>query len=128
MIGLVLSLALLGAEPHVLAARPLPRGTVITADIVDSQGADLSGYLGKQLRRPVFAGKPILASDLAAPDAVARQSNVTVAFRKRGLTLSLPGRAMRAGAVGDVVTVLIDGRRRPVRAVVTGPGEVEIGR
>ena len=115
--------------PAVLAAKPLPRGTVLTADLVVAEaGADVAPFLGKQLRRPAFAGRPIAAGDLAAPDAVARQSAVNVVFRRSGLTLSVPGRAMTSGAAGDTVTVLVEGKRRPMRATVTGPGEVEIVR
>ena len=115
------------AMAEVVALRPLPRGTVLTEDIVAaSAGADLSAYLGRQLTRPAFEGRPIRPSDLADPDLVARQSPVTVAFRRGALMLSVPGRALSAGAAGEVVTVLIEGRRAPLRAVVTGAGTVEV--
>ena len=125
MIGL-LAAAMLS---EVVASKPLPRGTIITADAVTaSADADLSAYVGKQLVRPAFAGRVIALSDLAAPDLVDRQSPVTVEFRRGALALSAPGRALSAGSLGEVVTVLIDGRRKPVRARVTGAGMVEVSR
>ena len=123
--GLVCALLLLVGE--VVATEPLPRGTVLTPQMVEARGgADASDLIGRQLRRPVFAGRAITHADVAAPDLVARQAPVTVTFSKGGLTLSLPGRAMGAGGAGDGVTVLIDGRRRPLRGVVTGPGTVRV--
>ena len=125
MIGL-LAAAMLS---EIVAAKPLPRGTIITADAVTaSADADLSAYVGKQLVRPAFAGRAIAPSDLADPDLVDRQSPVTVGFRRGALALTTPGRALSAGSLGEVVTVLIDGRRRPVRARVVGQGLVEVAR
>ena len=121
------ALVALALTSEVLATRPLPRGTVLTAEMVEAaSGTDLTRHLGKQLRRPVFAGKPIAVSDVEAPDLVARQQPISVVFRKRGLVLSVPGRAVGAGALGETITVLTEGRRRPLRAVVTAAGEVEV--
>ena len=117
------------AASEVVAAKPLPRGAVLTPEVVvASADADLSAYLGKQLTRPAFEGRVIARSDLAEPDLVARQSPVTVAFRRGALSVTTPGRSLGAGALGEVVTVLIDGRRTPMRARVTGAGMVEVGR
>ena len=116
------------AMSEVIALKPLPRGTILTEDAVAAgAGTDLAPFLGKQLTRPAFEGRAIRLSDLAAPDLVARQSPVTVVFRRGALRLSVPGRSLGAGAGGEVVTVLIEGRRAPVRARVTGPGIVEVG-
>ena len=121
--------ALALAAMQVTAAEALPRGAVLDENVLAAPaGTDLSAYLGQQLKRPVFAGKAISPSDLAAPDLVARQSAVEVIYRKNGLALSLPGRALGAGARGEVVSVLIEGRRAPLRARVTGEAEVEVTR
>ena len=122
--GLSVTLLLVLAG-EVTALRPLPRGTVIEAGMVTG---DASSVLGQQLVRPVFKGKPIGPDDLRAADLVGRQDAVTIRFRRGGLTLDLPGRSLRAGGTGDAVTVLAEGRRRPMRAVVTGPGLVEVAR
>ena len=125
MIGLLAALML----SEVVANKPLPRGTILTLDaITASADADLAAYLGKQLVRPAFEGRMISLSDLADPDLVDRQSPVTVEFRRGPLALATPGRALSAGALEEVVTVLIDGRRRPVRARVVGQGLVEVAR
>ena len=125
MIGALAALML----SEVVAAKPLPRGTVLTPEVVvASADADLAAYVGRQLVRPAFEGRVIALSDLADPDLVDRQSPVTVEFRRGALALSAPGRALSAGSLGEVVTVLIDRRRRPVRARVTGAGMVEVSR
>ena len=125
MIGALAALML----SEVVAAKPLPRGTVLTPEVVvASADADLSAYVGRQLVRPAFEGRVIALSDLADPDLVDRQSPVTVEFRRGALALSAPGRALSAGSLDEVVTVLIDGRRKPVRARVTGAGTVEVSR
>ena len=120
--GGALAALMLAAASEVTALRPLPRGTVIEADMV---AGDASSVLGQQLVRPVFKGKPIGPQDVRAPDMVARQDAVTIRFRRGGLVLDLPGRSLRAGGVGDAVTVLAAGRRRPITGVVAGPGLVE---
>ena len=126
---MTLALIALLLSGDVLAAQPLPRGTVLTAAHVSSTpDTDISAYLGRQLVRPVFAGKPISPSDLAAPDLVRRQDGVTIRYARGTLTLGLPGRALSAGAAGETVSVLAEGRRRPIRAVVTGHGEVAVAR
>ena len=125
MIAALAALAL----SEVVALQPLPRGAILTGDVVAAgPGADLSAYLGKQLRRPVFEGRAIRPSDVAPPDLVDRQAPVTVTFRRGALTVSLPGRSLGRGGLGDVVTVLIEGRRQPLRAQITGEGTVEVGR
>jgi flagella basal body P-ring formation protein FlgA len=114
---------------QVLAAEPLPRGTVLEPAMLTAEaGTDLAPYVGQQLTRPVFAGKPIGAADLGARDLVGRQSPVTVAFTRGALRLTVPGRSLRAGGAGDEVDVLIEGRRRPVRGRVIGHGLVEVAR
>ena len=117
------------ALSEVVALRPLPRGTILTADAVAaSPGADLSAYLGRQLKRPVFEGRVVVPSDLTAPDLVTRQAPVTVVFRRGALSVTTPGRSLGAGAAGEMVKVLIEGRRAPLRGVVAGDGLVEVGR
>ena len=126
MIGL-LSALLLGGE--VVALAPLPRGAVLTSEMVAAApGTDLSRHIGQKLTRPVFAGQAIGPRDLAPPDLVVRQAPVILRYRAGTLTVDLPARAVGSGAVGDVVTVLAEGRRRPLRGIVAGPGLVEITR
>jgi flagella basal body P-ring formation protein FlgA len=128
MLAMLAILALAG--DGAIAAAPLPKGTVLErahfAESADDRSVEI--LLGKQLRRPVFAGRAVTVADVAAADVVTRQGPVTVTFTRGGLSLAMPGRALRSGSAGEIVPVLIEGRRRPVSVTVTGPNMAEIVR
>ncbi|WOI52956.1 flagellar basal body P-ring formation chaperone FlgA [Parvularcula sp. LCG005] len=118
-----------GAGAEVVAVRALPKGTVLSADMVEtSKHGEATPLLGQQLRRPIYKGKPINLSDTEEPDLVERQSQVLVQFRRGGLLLTISGRALRSGGLGEQIPVLLDSRRQPLSARVVGHGTVEVGR
>jgi len=82
--------------------------------------------VGMQLRRPMRAGSPIRTADLAKPDLVQRDQNVTVIYQTPGLYLTTRGKAIDNGAEGDVVSVLNLQSKRTLTGVVTGRGQVTI--
>lgn len=110
----------------VVATTAMPRGTILTDDMMS--GADASPFLGKALKRPIFAGRTISPADVEEPPLVLRQSAVTVIFRRNGLVLTTSGRALGAGAKGAQININLEGRRRPVSAVVVSKGIVEVQR
>lgn len=61
-----------------------------------------------------------------APMAVARGEGVTVAVAGDGFTVSQPGEALDAGAVGAWIRVRTAAKADPLRARVVRPGLVEL--
>lgn len=117
-------LVLIAAD--VVAAQPIARGDVIAESHLSGPQREVSALVGKQARRPIFPGRQVRISDVQEPVAVERQSAVTVLFVRGSLMLRTEGRALKAGAIGDAVSVVLPGRRQPIAARVTGLGEVQV--
>ena len=82
--------------------------------------------VGMQTRKQLRAGQAVRATDLAKPNLVQRDDNVTLIYESTGLYLTIRGKAMEGGAEGDVVNVLNLQSKRTVSGVVIGRGQVEI--
>jgi flagellar basal body P-ring formation protein FlgA len=82
--------------------------------------------IGMQLRHSMRAGQPVRVADLAKPDLVQRDQNVTLIYQTAGIYLTTRGKAIDSGTEGDVVSVLNPQSKRTVSGVVTGRGQVTI--
>ncbi|MGY0572996.1 flagellar basal body P-ring formation chaperone FlgA [Bradyrhizobium sp. RDM12] len=82
--------------------------------------------VGMQLRRPMRAGTPIRAADIAKPEFVSRDQSVTVIYQVPGIYLTTRGKAIESGAEGDTVSVLNLQTKRTLTGVVTGRGQVTV--
>jgi flagellar basal body P-ring formation protein FlgA len=82
--------------------------------------------IGMQMRKQVRAGQPLRNADLAKPDLVQRDQNVTLIYESAGLYLTIRGKAIENGAEGDVVNVLNLQSKRTVSGVVIGREQVAI--
>ena len=120
----VLAATSAGAD-QVDAARTLRIGSIVAA-------GDLTGpseaMIGLEVRRTVFAGHPVTASDLGPPTLVRRNEIVTIAYRSGAIALRTEGRALGAGGKGELVEVMNLASRRTLRAVIVGLRAVEVRR
>lgn len=82
--------------------------------------------VGMQLRRPMRAGTPIRAADIAKPEFVTRDQSVTVIYQVPGIYLTTRGKAIESGAEGDTVSVLNLQTKRTLSGVVTARGQVTV--
>lgn len=82
--------------------------------------------VGMQLRRPMRAGTPIRAGDIAKPEFVTRDQSVTVIYQVPGIYLTTRGKAIESGAEGDTVSVLNLQTKRTLSGVVTARGQVTV--
>ena len=92
-------------------------------------GADVAARdraVGMQMRKQVRAGQSLKTADLAKPDLVQRDQNVTLIYESSGLYLTIRGKAIENGAEGDVVNVLNLQSKRTVSGVVIGREQVAI--
>jgi flagella basal body P-ring formation protein FlgA len=128
-----------GATVSVLTyARNLAAGDVVQpVDVVwtDVQAhlapsgapSDAEQVIGLSARRALRAGAVVGARDLVAPQVIARNDTVEVAFVAGGVTLTVTGRATRNAAVGEPVTITNLTSGRQIEAVATGPGQAVAG-
>ena len=82
--------------------------------------------VGMQARRQLRAGQAMRVADLAKPDLVQRDQNVTLIYETPGLYLTMRGKALESGTEGDVVNVMNLQSKRTVSGTVTGRGQVAI--
>jgi flagella basal body P-ring formation protein FlgA len=117
--------------------RALSRGDVIReADIAIERrpkadsATDMIGTgeqaIGLATRRALRAGHPLRQAELMKPEIVQRNETVTLVYEVPGILLTLRGKAMESGAVGDVVNVLNVQSKRIVQGNVAGPGRVSV--
>jgi flagella basal body P-ring formation protein FlgA len=90
----------------------------------DAVGRDSA--VGMQARRQLRAGQALRVNDLAKPDLVTRDQNVTLIYESSGLYLTIRGKALEGGTEGDVVNVLNLQSKRTVSGVVVGRGQVSV--
>jgi flagellar basal body P-ring formation protein FlgA len=82
--------------------------------------------VGMQMRKQLRAGQALRVSDIAKPDLVQRDENVTLIYESTGLYLTIRGKALDGGTEGDVVNVLNLQSKRTVSGVVIGRGQVAV--
>lgn len=88
---------------------------------------DADAVIGMAARRPLRAGAAVSARDLGQPIVVRRDEAISVSFLAGGVSLTLQGKAMKDGGVGDSVQVLNPQSKKVIDAVVSGPGKAVVG-
>ena len=121
-----------------VAARPIDRGTVITASDIEPQRVpgnrrtarqitDPTQVIGQSARQALQAGRPLRSADFEPPVLVRRGAKVTLVYQAAGMTLTTVGQAMSNGAAGDVIDVLNLQSRRTVSGIVRARDQIEVG-
>ncbi|MFA6266484.1 MAG: flagellar basal body P-ring formation chaperone FlgA [Pseudolabrys sp.] len=121
----------------VMVSHGVERGTVLrTGDLTIERrprseiGRDILSGIGQATglaaRNALRPGQPLRSADLAKPEVVQRNEMVTLVFQAPGLTLTMRGKSLDAGAEGDTVSVLNEQSKRTVQGVVAGPGHVVV--
>lgn len=93
---------------------------------VDGAARDLSTVAGLELRTAVYKGQPILLSNLTAPALVERNQIVTLLFDSGSVTISVQGRALERGGLGDQIRVMNTASRMTVQGVIAAGGFVRV--
>jgi flagella basal body P-ring formation protein FlgA len=93
---------------------------------VGTDAASLERTVGMQVRRQLRAGQAIRTTDLAKPDLVQRDQNVTLIYQTAGLYLTMRGKALENGTEGDTVSVMNLQSKRTVSGTVIGRAQVSI--
>ncbi|WP_341701911.1 flagellar basal body P-ring formation chaperone FlgA [Ferrovibrio sp.] len=120
----------------VLKNRIAPGDTIARGDIEWVQvpaGRYGGGYIdkaselvGQSPRRPLRTGEPIRSADIGRPEAIAKNTLVTMIAQGPGLTITTTGRALDAGSIGDVIQVMNLQSKKTVQATITGPDQVQV--
>jgi len=104
MISILLSSVLVAASPlstsSLIANEVIRSGEIITLENAVPETGELSdadeALLGKQVRRTVYAGKPVTSANTRAPYVIKRNQNVTVKYISGSLEITMSGRIYRS--------------------------------
>lgn len=120
----MIAMPALGEE--VVALRTLRPGTVLQAGDIRGPEATVSGMIGLEVRRAVYANRAVSAADLGPETLVRRNQIVQMLYRSGGLTIRTEGRALDGGGMGERVRVMNLTSRHKVLATVQRRGFVEV--
>lgn len=102
--------------------RPRNEVAMLSPDSVTA----LTQAVGMAARRPLQPERAFRVIDLMRPEIVERNGNVLILLDAPGLTLTVRGKALEAGAEGDTVQVQNLQSRKTLQGVVTGHGRVTV--
>ena len=128
----VVTSALPALADDVVAARTMRIGTIVSVGDVVTRGEQpstgIDAMIGLEVRRVIYAGRPIARTDLGPPTLVHRNEIVSMVYSVGGLQMRTDGRALGRGGLGEVIDVMTLSSRQKVRATVAAPGRVEVRR
>ncbi len=124
-------------QPVLIARRPLPRGTKLTAadiDVVEKDIARLTlGYLseladaeGMVLKRSISGGTVLHPGLVQHPVSIRRGERVTILGSTGGIEVRMEGVALADGSKGELIRVRNLSSGREVEAIVVSPGMVQV--
>jgi flagella basal body P-ring formation protein FlgA len=125
------------ADPTaVFAKRTLRVGAVVSPEDVELRSlpehrgagvaASLEEVVGYEVRRNLYANRPVMVEDVGAPTVVHRNSLVTLAYRSGALELTALGRALDSAGLHEAIRVVNVDSRLTVVGTVTAPGMVRV--
>lgn len=116
--------------------RTLARGEVLRASDVIVQRRSKSEVAGEPLtaaqaiglsaKVSLRAGQVLRMSELMKSDVIQRGDAVTIVYETPGILLTVRGKALDVGAVGDSISVSNVQSNRTLQATVRGPGQVTV--
>lgn len=122
----ILSLSGVGG---LVATDVIRAGETLNVDNVEAKDGSLTedeyALIGREVVRTVYPGRDILVSNTRQRRVVIRNQAVQVKYLKNGLEISLSGRAMSDGGVGDQVSVMNTSSRKIISGIVTQQGWVQ---
>lgn len=115
----------------VVTTRAVEARAILSVEDLTTVAAEIPGAVsspaeavGKQTRRRIEPGRPVLGADLLQPMAVSRNARVLMRFDAGGLQITAEGRALQEGAVGAVIRVMSLSSRTIVPARIAPDGSV----
>lgn len=93
---------------------------------VNGEGLSADQAVGLAAKRPLRGGQVVRPVDLMKPQVVQRNEAVTIDYNVPGVRLTVRGKALEAGSVGDIIGVLNAQSNRKIQGTVTGPGRITI--
>jgi flagella basal body P-ring formation protein FlgA len=87
---------------------------------------NLDQMQGLSAKHALHAGQVIRQADVSKPELVGRNETVTIVYEVPGIRLTVLGKSVEPGGLGDSINVLNVESKRTVQATVTGPSRVTV--
>jgi flagellar basal body P-ring formation protein FlgA len=87
---------------------------------------NLDQLQGLSAKHALHAGQVIRQADVSKPELVGRNETVTIVYEVPGIRLTVLGKSVEPGGLGDSINVLNVESKRTVQATVTGPSRVTV--
>ncbi|MEI4485531.1 flagellar basal body P-ring formation chaperone FlgA [Frigidibacter sp. MR17.14] len=100
---------------------PVPVAAVGTYAITRAEALE-----GKQVRRVLTAGRPVMVQSVGDPIVVPKGERVTITYTHGGLDLTAPGKALTDGLEGEQIRVVNLASNKTVVGIARGDGVVEV--
>jgi len=115
---------------HTIRSKSLIRSSDITLleDTVSGTFQRPNQIIGQEARRILYPGRPIRISDVGPPAIISRNQIVTIFFENGSLLISVEGRALSRGGLGDKIRVMNLTSRTTITGVVSGPALIKVMR
>jgi flagella basal body P-ring formation protein FlgA len=114
------------AQGQMLKAADLAVERRPKAEVTSTTLTTLAQAQGVAAKHALRAGQVIRQSDVAKPELVGRNESVIIVYEVPGILLSISGKALDPGALGDSINVLNAQSKRTIQATVIGPGRVSV--
>lgn len=88
---------------------------------------DLAQIIGKRLKSPVGEGTVLRPDLLETDNAINKGQRVTLVSGQGGLWVSMPGKALEAGGLGERIEVQNLASKKVVEGTVVDSGKVQVG-
>jgi len=110
----------------IMAGEVLKAADVMVERRPKTDGIAIEDVLDFTARHALKPGQVIRAGDVMKRELVARNETVTIVYEAPGMVLSTRGKALDAGAKGDVINVVNIQSNRTIQGTITGPGRVNV--
>jgi flagella basal body P-ring formation protein FlgA len=88
---------------------------------------DADDLIGMTAKRPLRQGSVASLRDVSTPQVIKAGDIVAVTYEDDGVALTLQGKAMANGAIGESLMVQNTASKKIIETVVTGPGSTAVG-
>lgn len=130
---LLLALPTASYADSLIAARNIQAKTTIEFEDVIIVASQIEGALlepseavGKEARTTIYAGQPILRTNLTVEITVKRNQVVPIVYEKNRLSIYAEGRALSQGAAGDVIEVMNISSRKKLSGTIQSDGSISV--
>lgn len=111
---------------HIIVATDVEVRQVYMANVPATAYALPDDVVGKSVRRSLVSGRPIKQDDVGFEIVVKKNASVDIAYDRPGMALSMRGRSLEEGAIGDTIRVTSDGQGTIVVGEIVAAGRVVV--